>query len=74
MCGSIDVKEFTLLLNSLGLYYHQDRIDKILATIDLNRNGSLDFEEFYKWFETTPERKDLSATQSINLGDLKLAY
>jgi len=72
--GSIDVKEFTLLLNSLGLYYHQDRIDKILAAIDLNRNGSLDFEEFYKWFETTAERKDLSATQSINLGDLKLAY
>merc|ERR1711977_717777 len=72
--GTIDPKEFTQLLNGLGLYYHEDRVKAIQQSIDTNRNGTIDFEEFYKWFTNESERTDLSKTQAINIGDLKLAY
>lgn len=72
--GTIDPKEFTQLLNGLGLYYHEDRVNAIQQSIDTNRNGTIDFEEFYKWFTNESERTDLSKTQAINIGDLKLAY
>jgi len=46
----IDKRELNLLLIALGRRLTKDELDKGWEEIDGNKNGTIEFDEFYEWF------------------------
>jgi len=49
--GTIDIKEFGDLLESSGLHFSEQDIDRICKEFDANGDGEIDFEEFTSFLE-----------------------
>lgn len=77
--GTISTREFRLLLDALGLRFppatREIQVQAILNQIDLNKNGKIEFPEFYTWFSAEAEKQPSSRQkQRIVMKDLKLTY
>merc|ERR1740130_111901 len=48
--GNIDAAELKVLGNALGLKWTRHEAKEVLADLDKDNNGSIDFEEFFDWF------------------------
>ena len=48
--GHVDVSEFGRLLDGLGLGYSDAQVAAAFESIDLNRSGLIDFDEFCRWW------------------------
>jgi len=48
--GNIDAAELKVLGNALGLKWTRHEAKEVLADLDKDKNGSIDFEEFFDWF------------------------
>jgi calmodulin len=48
--GQIDVTEFGRLLLALGVGYSDAQISAAFESIDVNRSGVIDYEEFCRWW------------------------
>jgi len=56
--GAIDMKEFRALVASLGLLIPAEEVDNTFRAIDLDNNGTIEFEEFYQWFYNAKSHKN----------------
>jgi len=63
--GSMDKKELGLLLVALGQHYTPLMLQQVMDEMDENKNGKIDFEEFYKWFS----REATKGTEAILHGE-----
>jgi len=50
-CGEIDLRELTQMVRSLGLSMDRERINNAMFDLDLNRNGTISFDEFWTWWQ-----------------------
>jgi len=48
--GRIDEKEFGEMLDALGLGYSPAQVRAAFEAIDVNRSGSIDYDEFVRWW------------------------
>ncbi len=51
--GHIDVGEFGRMLDGLGLGYSDAQVAAAFESIDANRSGRIDFDEFCSWWTNT---------------------
>eukprot|EP01034_Spumella_vulgaris_P026083 gene26082-32613_t len=58
--GDLSGKEIRLLLNAMDIRIGERKFQKLLKTIDLNGNGTIEFDE-YCWMMAEIHRKDRSA-------------
>jgi len=56
--GAIDMAEFRALVASLGLLIPAEEVENTFRAIDLDGNGTLEFEEFYQWFYVAKSHKN----------------
>jgi len=56
--GAIDMAEFRALVASLGLMIPADEVENTFRAIDLDNNGTIEFEEFFQWFHTAKSHKN----------------
>ncbi len=49
--GQIDEREFGLMLNGLGVGYSDAQIHAAFESIDTNKSGHIDFDEFCAWWQ-----------------------
>jgi len=56
--GAIDKAEFRALVASLGLLIPAEEIENTFRAIDLDDNGTIEFEEFYQWFYSAKSHKN----------------
>jgi len=56
--GAIDMREFRALVASLGLLIPAEEVDNTFRSIDLDDNGTIEFEEFYQWFSYAKSHKN----------------
>jgi len=56
--GAIDMSEFRALVASLGLLIPAEEVENTFKSIDLDDNGTVEFEEFFQWFHATKEHKN----------------
>lgn len=49
--GRIDRNEFLALVQSLGIPMSEDRAYVAFQAIDINGNGSIEFDEFASWWK-----------------------
>jgi len=56
--GAIDMAEFRALVASLGLLIPAEEVENTFRAIDLDNNGTLEFEEFYQWFYVAKSHKN----------------
>lgn len=70
--GCLDVWELRLALESLGQMPTEDELKEILAGIDENRNGTLDFKEFLKSVQKV-KRRGQTADREADLKDAFVA-
>jgi Ca2+-binding EF-hand superfamily protein len=54
--GEIDLRELQQLVRSLGLSMDRESINNAMFTLDLNRNGTISFEEFWNWWQRASNR------------------
>ena len=52
--GEIDHGEFSRGLMSLGAELEEQQMDALIAVLDSDGNGSIDYSEFARWFGTGP--------------------
>lgn len=48
--GQIDEAEFGQMLDALGLGYSPAQVRAAFESIDVNRSGLIDYEEFTRWW------------------------
>lgn len=53
--GELDMDEFGVFCSEMGENYTHEQLEVALAEIDGDGNGSIDFEEFYKWWCADPK-------------------
>jgi len=73
--GSIDADELRQAMQALGIKVTQSSCKKVLAMIDSDNNGTIEWEEFYAFFEKVrdPEGiKDLLASANQRYLDYKM--
>jgi Ca2+-binding EF-hand superfamily protein len=46
LSGEIDLKEIELPLISMNIYHTQEEVEEAFKTMDLDGNGTLEFDEF----------------------------
>ena len=56
--GAIDMAEFRALVASLGLLIAPEEVENTFRAIDLDGNGTLEFEEFFQWFHEAKKHKN----------------
>jgi len=56
--GAIDMAEFRALVASLGLLIPAEEVENTFRAIDLDNNGTIEFEEFYQWFFAAKSHKN----------------
>lgn len=56
--GELDLDEFGVFCADLGEKFTQEQLEVALAEIDEDGNGTVDFEEFYKWWCSDPAHED----------------
>lgn len=49
--GEIDIRELEQLTRALGLSMDRETINNSMFELDVNRNGSISFEEFWNWWQ-----------------------
>jgi len=54
--GEIDLRELQQLVRSLGLSMDREAINNAMFDLDLNRNGTISFEEFWQWWKHASDR------------------
>ena len=59
--GSIDVAELTQALVTLGISDTKDEIDRLVAQIDADGSGEIEFEEFVEVMHKLQEQRDSEA-------------
>lgn len=50
--GKIDEAELSRLLDALGVGFSASQVRAAFESIDQNRNGLIDFEEFRSWWQS----------------------
>ena len=50
--GKIDEVELTRLLDALGVGFSDSQVRATFESIDQNRSGLIDFEEFRSWWQS----------------------
>lgn len=48
--GTMDANELKALLEDMGQSYTEAEVAILMNELDLNSDGVLDFEEFWKWW------------------------
>ncbi|KAJ8650442.1 hypothetical protein MRB53_003465 [Persea americana] len=56
--GCITVEELELAIRSLGRISQQQEIHDMISEFDANRNGKMEFEEFYNFMTRTMEESE----------------
>jgi len=56
--GAIDQAEFRALVASLGLLIPAEEVENTFKAIDLDNNGTIEFEEFFQWFHASKEHRN----------------
>lgn len=59
--GEIDLRELQQLVRSLGLSMDREAINNAMFDLDLNRNGTISFEEFWEWWKANANRTTASS-------------
>jgi hypothetical protein len=66
--GHIDREEFVELTKKLGENFDTEQIDKYISDIDLDGNGTIEFEEFYSWWTSDPKHyKDADTMNRLRM-------
>lgn len=69
--GELDLAEFGAFCADLGQHFTQEQLEVALDEIDEDGNGTIDFEEFYKWWCADPENAgDADFTNKMRNGFL----
>lgn len=55
--GSIDVVELKALLEQMCIPLRDDEVGKLMEEMDTDKSNSIDFEEFYAWYQTEAKRQ-----------------
>jgi len=63
-CGEIDLRELTQMVRSLGLSMDRERINNAMFDLDLNRNGTISFDEFWTWWQNSCDREQISSNRA----------
>ncbi len=50
--GTMDTRELAKLLTTLGGDEGADELDAALEALDLDRNGTIEFSEFFAWWSS----------------------
>ena len=61
--GLLDVADFKLLIKQIGLTLNTQEFFKVWLTLDRNRDGDVNFEEFFKWIKTDSRDAVVKALQ-----------
>merc|ERR1711964_585739 len=64
--GEIDLRELQQLVRSLGLSMDREAINNAMFDLDLNRNGTISFDEFWDWWQINSNRKAASSGASLS--------
>jgi Ca2+-binding EF-hand superfamily protein len=59
--GEIDLRGLSSLVRSLGLSLDREAINHAMLDLDLNRNGTISWEEFWLWWQTASDRTQSAA-------------
>jgi len=56
--GEIDIRELHQLVRSLGLHMNLEHLNNAMFDLDLNRNGTISFDEFWTWWQVSAGNKN----------------
>lgn len=62
-CGEIDLRIIPQLVRSLGLSMDRESLNHAMFDLDLNRNGTISFDEFWLWWQNSCDRTQVSASR-----------
>jgi len=54
--GALDRKEFRAMAATMDLHMDDKEIDNLFTVVDLDKNGTIEFEEFYDWLINTKRK------------------
>lgn len=66
------MRELGILVKSLGLNMGQDEINSAMIDLDLDKNGAISFEEFWKWFSEAAVVKFGASSPVAGIASAKL--
>mmetsp|Transcript_89212 Transcript_89212/g.158150 ORF Transcript_89212/g.158150 Transcript_89212/m.158150 type:complete len:360 (-) Transcript_89212:119-1198(-) len=52
--GQLSLQELSKVLQTCGIDYSQTEMQKLMAAVDLDKNGTVEFEEFSSWLSSCP--------------------
>lgn len=59
--GAIDLREISQMVRSLGLSMDRETINNAILDLDLNRNGTIEFDEFWQWWQHSSDRSHMQS-------------
>lgn len=63
--GDLSQKEISLLLDAMGIHIEDKQLDNLIKTIDMNGNGTVEFDEFcWMMFELAKKDKSIVSKQA----------
>ena len=71
--GSIDAAEFRAMIKDLCIPLGENELMRTMKIVDTDRNGTIEFEEFFAWYTADPSNSKASMTSDGSISEGTLA-